>query len=325
LGVELLVRDNASVPSVASSQARELAEDNGICALIGGVTPRLGIPASVVAEQMEIPILLTIVPLRAWLEATETAWSWAWDFFFDERQMTQTQFLAANLVETNRRVALFTDLEEDGIMMGGLWAAYADTHSYEIVYHAEFPVGAHDFTSQVAEARAVGADVLIGQLMPAEGRSLLSAVKNGDYHPRLMFLEKCANSDWGHLMQGRAEGILAASWFAEGMGVHREAEFIERYRTSHRGVDSSLATSVVGYTAARVLFDSIESVGTTDREAINAQIGLTDGEYPAGRIRFDPSQACALPAVMTQWRGDDMVLVLRPDGAAGPAPIRILN
>ena len=326
LDLELLVTDNASVPSLASSQARGLVEDAGVCALLGGITPGLGIPVSVVAEQLEIPTLLTIVPVRAWIGATETAWSWAWDFFFDEAQMTRTQFLASDLVQTNRRIALFTDLEEDGIMMGGMWATTADAHGYEIVYHAEFPIGAEDFTSQVAEAKALDADILIGQLMPTEGRCLLSSIQSSDYHPSLVFLEKCANSgDWGHQMQGGAEGILAASWFAAGLGTRRESEFIRRFREPERGVDSTLATCVVGYTAARVLFDAVERAGTVDHRALNEQIGKTDSEYPAGRIRFDVSHACSLPAVMTQWRGDDMVLVMFPDGGAGPAQLRVLE
>lgn len=106
-------------------------------------------------------------------------------------------------------------------------------------------------------------------------------------------------------MHGGAEGVLAASWFAQGLGTHREAEFIKRYRARGRGADSTLAHAVVGYTAARVLFDAIEGAGTFEREAINSERANTDGEYPAGRVRFDTSHACALPAVMTLG-GDDL-------------------
>lgn len=322
--VELVISDNAGVPSLASGQARAMADD-GVCAFVGGVTSPLGIPVSVVAEQHEIPTLLSIVPIRAWIDAMETGWSWAWDFFFDEAQMTRTQFLASNLMATNRRVALFTDFEEDGIVMGGLWAASADSHGYEIAYHAEFPVSTVDFETHVGEAKAAEADIVIAQLMPDAGTGLLGAIRAGGYQPRLVFLEKCANSgDWGHRMHGGAEGVLAANWFAAGMGAPREAELIERYRTNGRGIDSTLATCVVGYTAARVLFDAIGRAGSAEREAINEELGKTDAEYPAGRIRFDASNACALPAMMTQWRGDDMVLVMTPSGAPGPAPIRPL-
>jgi branched-chain amino acid transport system substrate-binding protein len=321
--VELLVRDNASIPGRASAQARELIVDDGAIALIGGITPQLGIPLSVVAEQLQTPALLTVTPIRAWLGATESGWSWAWNFFFDELQMTQTQFLASDLLDTNKRVALFTDLEEDGIVMGGLWVDRADAFGYEIVYHAEFPVGTTEFESQVAEAQAADADGVIGQLMEAEGQALLRAIRTRDYRPTFVFLEKCANSGaWARRTGGLCEDTLAANWFAEGIETQREAEFIARYRSELGGVDSNLATIVSGYTAAAVLVDAVQRAGTLSPAAVNAEIGNTAADYPAGRIRFDSANACAMPAVMTQWRGDDMVLVMHADGSPGPAAIR---
>ncbi len=323
---ELVVADNQGRPEVASSQAHDLVLQDEVTALIGGVGPRLGIPVSVVAEQLQVPALITIVPIRAWTEATEASWSWSWSFFFDETQMTRTQFLASDLVPTNRRVALFTDLEEDGIVMGGMWASTANAHGYEIVYHAEFPVGAHDFGSHVAEAKAANAEIVIGQLMPTEGGHLLDAIWDGGYQPKLVFLEKCANSgEWGHRMKRRADGVLVAGWFAEGMDMPDEAEFIERFRIADRGVDSTLATSVIGYTAIRLLGDAVARGGSEDRAVINQQIGKTNADYPVGRIRFDQAHACALPAVMTQWRGRDTVLVMQADGTPGRAAIRALS
>ena len=269
-----------------------------------------------------MPAIITLTtPQEHWLGATETGWSWAWDFFFDELQMTQTQFLAADLIETNKRIALFTDLEEDGIVMGELWADMADTFGYEIVYRAEFPVGTIDFASQIAEASAVDADVVVGQLMSAEGYALLRAIRANDYRPALVFLEKCANLGARGCGIRGLEATLAANWFAEGIGAQRESEFVERYRSVHGGVDSGLATTVYGHAAARVLLDAIERAGTLGPEAVNAEIGRTDREYPAGRIRFDGANACAMPVVMTQWQGDDMVLVMFADGTAGPAAI----
>lgn len=323
---ELVVADNQGRPEIASRQAHDLVSKDGVTALIGGVGPRLGIPVSVVAEQLQVPAVITIVPIRAWTEATEASWSWSWSFFFDETQMTRTQFLASDLVPTNRRVALFTDLEEDGIVMGGMWASTANAHGYEIVYHAEFPVGAHDFGSHVAEAKAANADIVIGQLMPTEGGHLLDAIWDSGYQPKLVFLEKCANSgEWGHRMKRRADGVLVAGWFAEGMDMPDEAEFIERFRIANHGIDSTLATSVIGYTAVRLLGDAVARGGSEDRAVINRQIGKTDAAYPVGRIRFDQAHACALPAVMTQWRGRDTVLVMQADGTPGPAAIRALS
>jgi branched-chain amino acid transport system substrate-binding protein len=324
LDVRLLVRDNRSEPALASQQARELVAVDRAVALLGGATPPLSIPISVAAEQLEVPVTLTVPPPRAAPAATDHGWAWAWDVFFDELQMTRTQFLAADLLETNRRVALFTDFEEDGIVMGALWEETASDFDYEIVYHAEFPVGTSAFADQVAEARASEADVVIAQVMAPEGRALLGAIRAGGYTPKLVFLEKAGNTGgWPRITDGLGEGTLAANWFAEGIGGLREAEFVQRYRDRFGGVDSNLGAVVYGYTAAAVLLDALERAGTTAPSDVNAAIAATERAYPAGAVRFDASHASAQPAVMTQWQGLDMVLVMHADGSPGPSQIRL--
>jgi branched-chain amino acid transport system substrate-binding protein len=237
--------------------------------------------------------------------------------------MTRTQFLASNLVDTNRRVALFTDFEEDGIVMGALWEETASDFGYEVVYHAEFPVGLGAFAEQVAEARAAEADIVIAQVMAPDGRALLEAIRDGNYSPKLVFLEKAGNTGgWPRITGGLGEGTLAANWFAEGIGTLREEEFIDRYRDRFGGVDSNLGEVVLGYTAAAVLLDAIERGRATEPAAINVSIGATSGEYPAGWVEFDAAHASAQPAIVTQWQGSDMVLVMHADGSPGRAAIR---
>ena len=97
--IELVVQDNQTSPDLAGEQVRNIVLDDGAVALLGPATPPLSIPVSVVAEQLEVPTVITITPIRAWQGANETGWNWSWDVFFDELQMTQTQFQASDLVE----------------------------------------------------------------------------------------------------------------------------------------------------------------------------------------------------------------------------------
>jgi branched-chain amino acid transport system substrate-binding protein len=321
--VRLAILDNESDPNLASGQARDLVRQ-GACALLGAATTPLSIPVSVAAEQLEVPALSSITPIRAWQSGNDAGWQWAWNAFFDELQMTRTQFQASELVETNRRVALFTDLEEDGIVMGALWDQHAYELGYEVVYQAEFPVGIGDLSAQVAEAQATEADVVIAQVTPPDGVSLLHDLKVAGYCPKLLFIEKAGNTGgWARLTGGLCEGTCAAGWFAEGLGSSREGEFIERYREQLGGVDSNLGTIVFGYSIASVLIDAIRRVGAPDPAAINAEIAETDAEYPLGHVHFDAAHACPTPAIVTQWQGSDMVLVMLPDGSAGPHALRV--
>lgn len=315
--VELIVLDNASAGDTAGSQARELVLEDEVVALLGPATPPLSIPVSAAAEQAGVPALITITPIQAWKGGNPDGWKWAWDVFFDETQMTDTQFQAADLVETNKKVALFTDQEEDGIVMGGLWADKADQFGYEIVYQAQFPVGNTNFSSQVAEAKAADADVVIAQVIPPDGIALLKEFKAQDYVPELVFLEKAGNTGgYPELTEGLADGTLAANWFAEGWGLDREDEFIAEFAGELGGINSDLGTIVYGYSIAKVLLDAISAAGSLDPEAINDAIAATDATYPAGHIAFGDDHTSATTAVQTQWVGNDMVMVLDADGNA---------
>ncbi|MCS5722930.1 ABC transporter substrate-binding protein [Herbiconiux sp. CPCC 203407] len=315
--VELVVQDNASTGDTAGSQARDLILDDEVVALLGPATPPLSIPVSAAAEQAGIPALFTITPIEAWKGGNPDGWNWAWDVFFDEDQMTDTQFQAADLVETNKKVALFTDQEEDGIVMGGLWAEKAAEFGYDLVYQAQFPVGNTNFSSQVAEAKAADADIIISQVIPPDGIALLKEFKAQSYDPELFFLEKAGNTGgYPELTEGLADGTLAANWFAEGWGLDREAEFIDEFAGDLGGVNSDLGTIVYGYSIAKVLLDAITTAGSTDPEAINEAIGATDAVYPAGRIAFGDDNTAATIAVQTQWVGNDAIMVLDADGEA---------
>ena len=112
--LELVVKDNKSDPTQVTSTARSLIIDDEAVALLGSVTPPLTIPLSVVADQERIPVLTSLTPTQAWLAGNPDGWQYAYDVYIDEVDQTAVNFQASDLVQTNKRVALFTDTAEDG-------------------------------------------------------------------------------------------------------------------------------------------------------------------------------------------------------------------
>lgn len=315
--IELVVQDNASDGDKASQQAKSLVLDSGAIALLGPATPPLTIPVSAVAEQLQVPLVSTITPIKGWLSGTTDGYKYSWDAFFDETQMTQTQFQAADLVQTNKKVVLFTDTEEDGPIQAGLWKDNAKKYGYDVVDAIEFPVGNTNFSSQVAEAKASGADIVMAQIIPPDGIALLKEMKTQGYDPQLLFMEKAGNTGgYVDITEGLANGVLSANWFAEGMGLDREADFIAQFKEAAGGINSNLGTSVNGYSITQVLLDAISAAGSVDPSAINDAIGKTDKVYPMGPIKFGADHSAPVKVVQTQWNGADQVLVLTQDGKA---------
>jgi branched-chain amino acid transport system substrate-binding protein len=306
--VKLVVLDDQSDPNLASQQARTLLLKDNAVALLGSATPPLSIPVSNVADQLQRPVVLTNTPIEAWLAAHQGSWTYAWDTFFDENQMTQLQFQTANLVKTDKRVALFTDTEEDGVTMGALWEKQAPTFGYQVAYHAKFPVGTTNFSSQVAAAQAAKADILIAQMVPPDAAGLWKQMKSVGYQPKLAFCEKCGNGGaWKQLLGPVAEGTLVSDWWSPTLDLPQTNAFVSAY--GKNGINSDLSLIVASYSVSSVLLDAIAQAQSLDPNAINTAIGKTDKTYPVGHIQFGANHASAIPAGMDQWQGNNSVRV----------------
>jgi branched-chain amino acid transport system substrate-binding protein len=254
------------------------------------------------------------------LSGTTAGYKYSWDTFFDETQMTALQFKAANLVPNNKKVVIFTDTEQDGPIQAALWADYAKKYGYTVVDHIEFPVGNTNFSSQVAKAKADGADLLLAQIIPPDGVALLKELKAQAYAPKLTLLEKAGNTGgYVDITGGLAQGVLEANWYAKGIGLPNESTFIKKYTTAAGGINSNLGTIVAGYSIAKVLTDAITKAGGTDSTKLNTAIGKTNGSYPIGAIKFGKDHSSALPMAVTQWNGANQDLVLTPKGKAATA------
>jgi branched-chain amino acid transport system substrate-binding protein len=267
-------------------------------------------------------VILTVTPIRAWLGASDHGWAWAWDIFFDELQMTDLQFQTADLAQTNKKVALFTDTEEDGVVMGDLWEQKAPKMGYTIASHAKFPVGTTNFSSQIAEAKNADAQVLIAQMVPPDAFALWKQMKSLGYQPQIAYCEKCGNSGaWHQVLGDVGEGANAADWWSASLGYPESQDFVNAYAAQLGGQSTDLSGIVSSNAAARVLLDAISKAGSTSPEAINTAISQTDKTYPVGPVKFGSDHTSALKAVMDQWQGANMVRVY-PTGT-GATPMKV--
>jgi branched-chain amino acid transport system substrate-binding protein len=299
--VELTILDNASDATKAADQSRTLILQNGAIGLLGSVTPGLTIPASNIADLEKVPLVTSLTPTESWVEGNADGWQYAWDLFLDYEQMTSVPFETADLTDTNKKVALFTDTEEDGIALGAQWEETAPELGYEIVYRAEFPVGTTDYAQYINASKAAGAEVVIAQMIPPDSFALWKQMKALAYDPKVAFCEKCSVSgafatELGDLAEGTSVTYLpnvTAPDYEELVGAFQE--------TYGQTVD--VTSALASYSAARVLLDAISRADSSESDAINKAIGETDAEYPVGRVTFGSDHAFPIATVALQWQG----------------------
>jgi branched-chain amino acid transport system substrate-binding protein len=239
-----------------------------------------------------------------------SGWKYSWDIFFNEPQMTTTQFLASNEIPTNKKVVLFTDTDPDGIVMGKLWTQTAPKLGYTVVAHESFPEGTTDFSSYIHDAQAKGAQVLIAQMIPPDAAALWKQMKAAGYLPKTAFCEKCAyQSAWGSTLGSIANGTMVADVWSP-VFKYPDYQAIEATKSNFGGkINPGTSGVALAFTCAKVLLDAIARAGSTDGTAINKALAQTNGLYALGHVQFNTQNYSAVKAFQVQWRNGSTVIV----------------
>jgi branched-chain amino acid transport system substrate-binding protein len=300
--VRLIIYDDQSLPQQATTNMQRLILQDRVNTLLGDPSPPLLLAAAAVAERERIP-LVGIAPIRAFLGARQS-WSYSWDVFFDELNMTQQQYLTMNTVNSNHRVALFTDNEQDGVVMGGLWTQNAAKFGYTIAYHANFPVGTTDYGDLIRRAQAANAQIVIAQMVTPDAIALWRQMQALNYRPAAAFLEKAAEPVQWWAAQGKtAQGVMVAGYWDPSLPYSGSASLRQRFEQETGQTYSEIIAPA--YADTQLLMDAIQSAGTLDPQAINAAIGKTNKTYVVGPVDFATGpggHTSTLPSFMLQWQ-----------------------
>jgi branched-chain amino acid transport system substrate-binding protein len=310
LPVKLILYDDEGRPEKVVENTERLILRDKVHGLVSPGSPPLVIPAGNVAEREKIPMSAAACPIRAFLGGREQ-WTWVWDLFFDELDMTKQQFLTMNTVESNKKVALFTDSEQDGVVMGKLWSKHGPEMGYQIVYHASFPVGTIDYGDLIRRAQEAKAEIVICQMVPPDAIALWKQMRSLNYKPKAAFFEKGGEPKEWWLANGQAaQGTMVAGYWHPGPPFTGAKELRERFeKESGKSYSQHIADFYVG---AQVLLDAIGHAGSLDPKAINDQMARTDKIYVVGRVKYTEGKgahAAGLPSFMLQWQNGETQIV----------------
>ena len=297
--LKLVVLDNGSDPSTASSQASELVLRDHAVALLGFATPLIVTPAALVAEQLRVPFLTSLMPVEAFASGDKVGWNYSWDFFYDEQQQAAdaAKALATATAASNKKVVLFTDNEPDGVVERPLYKAAFKADGLDVVGDYTFPVGTTDFSSFIADAKAKGAQLLAGQLAPADGVALWRQLKSLAFHPKAAFLAKASDADdWWQSLGSLAQDTLSEGYWSPGQASPGQLAAISATLGTRYAGSPDYAAAAVAYAVAQVLTDALATAGSANPGPLNTAIGRTDAQTTAGLIKFSQFTHTAITA-----------------------------
>lgn len=225
--------------------------------------------------------------------------------------MTDKQFLSMDSVQTNKKVAIFTDNGPDGLAMANLWKAKASKFGYEIVYDIHFPAGTNDFGDMIRKAKDAKAEIVISEMLTPDGISLVKQMKALNYKPKGFFIEKGAEPvQFEKALGADANGINVAGFWDPSLPFPGAQELRQSFEKDTGETFSQHIADT--YTAAQILLGAIKAAGSLDKMAINEAIGKTDKTYVMGPINFTKGpgkNVAAVPTFMLQWQNGKTEIV----------------
>jgi branched-chain amino acid transport system substrate-binding protein len=321
--LKLVVLDNDSNASTASSQASELVLKDHAVALLGDATPQIVMTTAQVAEQLHVPFLTSLMPVEAFANGDKTGWQYSWDIFYDEQQQAADAAKALASVPSNKKIVLFTDSEPDGVVERPLYEAAFKADGLDVVGDYTVPVGTTDFASFIADAKANGAQLLAGQLDLADGVALWKQVKSFGFRPQAAFLADASDADsWWQSLGSLAQGTLSEGYWSPSQASPGQLATITRTLGKKYAGNPDYATAALAYAVAEVLTNALARAGAAKPGKLNTAISQTDVQTTAGTIKFNQSTHTATtPYYITQWQNGRLVQVqpLAP-GAAFDVP-----
>jgi len=309
--LKLVVLDNGSDPGTASSQVRELVLHDHAVALLGFATPQIVMPTALVAEQLRVPFLTSLMPVEAFASGNKDGWKYSWDFFYDEQQQAADTAKALASVPGNKKVVLFTDNEPDGVAERPVYQAAFKADGLDMVGDYTFPAGTTDFSSFIADAKATGAQLLAGQVDLADGVALWKQVKSLGFRPKAAFLATASGADsWWQSLGSLAQGTLSDGYWSPSQAQPGQLAIITPTLGKKYAGNPNYAAAAVGYAVAEVLTDALAKAGSTNPGELNTAISQTDPQTTAGLIKFNQSTHTAdTPYYITQWQGSKLIQV----------------
>jgi branched-chain amino acid transport system substrate-binding protein len=295
--LKLVVLDNGGDPDRAAAQAADLVRTDHAVALLGSATPLIVMPTALVAEQLRVPLVTSQMPVEAFASGDKTGWSYSWDLFYDEQQQAAAAARALASAPGDKKVALFTDDEPDSVVERPLYEAAFKAAGLDLVGDYTFPVGTTGFSSFIGQARAAGAQLVAGQLAPADGAALVKQLTSSGFRPRAAFLAGTSAAGYQPPpLGGLAEDTLSAGYWSPGQASPGQLAIIGPTLGKRYSGSSDYAPAAVGYAVAEVLTDALAAAGSANPAALNAAIARTDARTTAGLVRFNQVTHTAITA-----------------------------
>ena len=297
--VKVIVEDDAGKPEEAAAAVTKLVNQDRVIAVVGEVASTRSLAGARVCQPAGVPM---VTPASTNPQVTEVG-----DFvfrtcFIDPFQGTvMAKFARENLkVE---RVAILRDIKNDYSV--GLADFFKKTFTQlggKLVGDESYSEGDTDFRAQLTNLKATNPQALFVPGYYTEVGLIARQAREKGLTVPLMGGDGWDSPKLAEIAGESVEGCFFSNHYTVESTEPRVKEFVKSYKAKYSEVPDAMAA--LGYDAAKILFNALETAGGTDPKAIRDALAATeDFTGVTGTITIDKDRNAVKPAVVLEMKG----------------------
>jgi branched-chain amino acid transport system substrate-binding protein len=279
--IQLVARDDKANPDEGRKVSEDLVLKEKVAFTIGFCNTGVALKSLEVFQQHKHLLLIPVATGSALTAKYPAASSYV--FRLSARDTIQAAFLVDDIVKRGfTRVALFAD--KTGYGEGGFKDVekFLAEHKLKPVYSARFDIGVKTLAAQVAEAKAAGAEAIVGYTVGPEFVVMAQARTEARfagpmYGPWPLSLRTVADKAGASV-----EGAMMVQTIIQDLSNERRSSFIARLARSANGQPvSSLMAAAQSYDAVQLMLRVMfQTKGNTSGDALKAALENLERPYP---------------------------------------------
>lgn len=269
--VRVIFRDLGDRTDIATSQARDLLNREGVVALVGPQFSRDAIPVASLAEQARVPM---ISPMSTHPKTTAGKPFVFRIAFLDDLQGKAMARFAREVLKAKRAALLYDVALDYSRNLSRVFQEQFTAFGGTIVSDEQFTSDqAVDFTGQLTRIRSARPDVIYApNFTTADSLQLIEARRLG---LRTTFLGSDSWNPQSLRTIPEADGAYYAVQWHSGIASAESDSFVTRYRRAYDTAPD--ATGASTWDAFQVIFAAIRSSGSVEPDSIRRAIAATMG------------------------------------------------
>lgn len=300
--LEFIEVDCESDPVKVVSRYETLYSRDKVVAYLGSAASSLNAAAATVAAKNKVPYFGVAFSL---LDIHKHNNRYLFSTYQKSHDQAKVFALIDKVIPNDKKptkMAIWEIQDDWGKEQAEWWEKEGTKRGYKTVSFKKFTFGTKDFSPQIIEAKAAGAEILLAIPTGPQAIQAVKQMKELKYTPKvLVFNRGTENITWAGAMGRDGDYVTGVrAWTAKDT----------RFPGAKHFVDTSIAefghepgiNGGPAYASAQIIAKAIEIAGTLDKDKIRDVIAQTEFMTICGRVKFaDDGTWENCPVRLTQW------------------------